>query len=134
MPVADFDLVFSELRKILAKFESKLVVVADDDKWYYLNTKLINPKNKKPVCFGMVARMKNYVSYHLMPVYGCSELLEQVSPELKAHMQGKACFNFKVVDKKLFKELARLTKAGFERFQSPKMLELLSSGKLWKKT
>jgi hypothetical protein len=28
---------------------------------------------------------------------------------LRAHMQGKSCFNFKTVDEALFRELARVT-------------------------
>jgi len=32
-------------------------------------------------------------------------------------MQGKACFNFKEVDEKLFKELAKLTDAGYKRLK-----------------
>ena len=32
-------------------------------------------------------------------------------------MQGKACFNFTSVDPVLFKELERLTKAGFDCFK-----------------
>jgi hypothetical protein len=43
------------------------------------------------------------------------DLLKGISPELKKHMQGKLCFNFKKVDTVLFKELERLTKLGFER-------------------
>ena len=64
---------------------------------------------------------KAYVSFHLMGVYGNPKLLDVCSSELKAHMQGKSCFNFKIVDEPLFQELARLTadsltamrKAGF---------------------
>jgi hypothetical protein len=41
-----------------------------------------------------------------------------MSPELKKRMQGKSCFNFTTPDEKLFKELAKLTKAGFAKFTS----------------
>lgn len=49
---------------------------------------------------------KNYVSYHLMGVYGNPKLLDKCSKDLRARMQGKSCFNFKAVDETLFKELA----------------------------
>jgi hypothetical protein len=52
---------------------------------------------------------KAYVSYHLMGVYGNPRLLDGYSKELRARMQGKSCFNFKVVDEALFEELDRLT-------------------------
>jgi len=37
---------------------------------------------------------KNYVSYHLMPVYGCPKLLDTISAELRARMQGKVVLQF----------------------------------------
>jgi len=46
----------------------------------------------------------------------CPDLLKNISPELKKHMQGKSCFNFKRVEKSLFDELSQLTRQGFERF------------------
>jgi hypothetical protein len=52
-----------------------------------------------------------------MPVYMYPDLLKDISPELKKHMQGKSCFNFKKVDPELFQELSELTKKGAERFQ-----------------
>jgi hypothetical protein len=48
-----------------------------------------------------------------------------MSPELKKRMQGKSCFNFKTVDEKLFKELAKLTKAGTEKFRNENFIERL---------
>ena len=52
---------------------------------------------------------KTYVSYHLMGVHGNARLMDTVSDGLRAHMQGKSCFNFKTVDEALFRELARVT-------------------------
>ena len=87
---------------------------------------LIGPANEaskgREVWFGAVGERKNYVSYHLMPVYAFPDLLKKVSPELKARMQGKSCFNFKEVDDKLFAELARLTEEGYQRFKEEKLL------------
>ena len=53
-----------------------------------------------------------------MPVYMFPELLKDISPELKKHMQGKSCFNFKKVEPDLFKELSDLTRKGVEKFRS----------------
>jgi len=60
---------------------------------------------------------KSYVSYYLMPVYGLPDLLDEISPELKRRMQGKACFNFTRIDESLFAELATLTATGIERYR-----------------
>jgi len=42
---------------------------------------------------------------------------------LKKRMQGKSCFNFKTVDDKLFRELARLTDKGYRRFKKEKLIK-----------
>lgn len=117
----DFAATFQKLKAILAPYAAKMIVVHDSDKAYYLDTKHVM-KNKHRLFFGGVRAGKAYVSFHLMPVYACADLLENMSPELKKHMQGKSCFNFKTVDEKLFKELRKLTKAGFEKFNDVEYL------------
>jgi len=72
------------------------------------------------IFFGAAQIKKNYVSFYLMPVYMFPELLKGISPELKKHMQGKSCFNFKKVDPELFKELTKLTKLSVEKFRAAK--------------
>jgi len=114
--------VFVCLKAILQVYAPPLVVAKDDPENYYLDTVFIM-RNKQPLFFGAVMIKKSYVSFHLMPVYACPALLENMSDALKARMQGKACFNFKKVEVALFEELAELTRAGFERFQNREMLE-----------
>ncbi|HYT49856.1 MAG TPA: hypothetical protein VEL78_05650, partial [Pyrinomonadaceae bacterium] len=99
-------------------------VASDTDTYYLLNTRYIM-KNKQPLCFGGVRLGKNYVSFYLMSAYACPELLKSMSPELKKRMQGKSCFNFKEVNKKLFSELKTLTKAGAAKFTDEKFIESL---------
>jgi hypothetical protein len=108
--------VFMELRTILLPYARKLDCKIDRNDEIYVDTNHLM-KNKKPLWFGAVQIKKNYVSYHLMPVYLNPELLESISPALKKHMQGKSCFNFKTVDMSLLKELARLTQAGFKDYE-----------------
>lgn len=112
-----FQEVFDRLRGMLKDYAVGLVCEKDKGDDYYLNTKHVM-KNKKPLFFGAVQIKKNYVSYHLMPVYVYPELLVTMSPELKQRMQGKSCFNFKSADAMLFEELAALTKAGYEKYKS----------------
>jgi hypothetical protein len=118
----DFQETFKRLKGILKPYAAKLLVVHDTDTNYYLDTHRVM-KNKHRLFFGAVRIGKAYVSFHLMPVYASSELRQTISPELKKRMQGKSCFNFKTPDEKLFKELAKLTKAGFEKFHDPKFLQ-----------
>lgn len=127
MPNTDeFRQTFLQLKAILKPYAAKLIVVHDTDKAYYLDMPHIM-KNKQRLFFGAVRVGKAYVSFHLMPVYGFPDLLKTVSPELKKRMQGKSCFNFKTVDEKLFKELGKLTKAGFKKFNDPEFLKKITS-------
>ena len=99
-------------------------VSQDTDQYYLLNTRYLM-KNKQPLCFGGVRLGKNYVSFYLMTVYASPDMLKNISPELKKRMQGKSCFNFKEVDKKLFGELRALTKDGAAKFSDKKYIEEL---------
>ena len=117
----DFKSIFDQLKPILQAYESNLVVVADVPDNYTLNSPYVE-KYKKEVMIGAVQIKKNYVSFHLMPVYMFPDLLDSMSPQLKKRMQGKSCFNFAKPDVALFGELAALTKAGFERVRQEKFI------------
>ena len=112
----EFDAVYAALRKLMLPYAKQLVVVKDEPDSLYLDTQHIM-KNKKPMFFGAVQIKKNYVSYHLMPVYVNPALLDDMSVELCKRMQGKSCFNFTSVDKPLFGELGKLTKSGFDFYR-----------------
>ena len=114
--MSDLTAVFAELRSVMAPYAAKLDPKKDDPLELYVDTRHIQ-KNKKPLFFGAVQVKKAFVSFHLMPVYLKPELLNGLSPGLKARMQGKSCFNFSEVDTLLFKELALLTKTGFASYK-----------------
>jgi hypothetical protein len=111
----DFPLVFRKLKSILQPYSTKLIVKVDTADAYSLDSPY-SIKWKKEIFVGAVRINKNYVSFHLMPVYMFPDMVKKISPELKKHMQGKSCFNFKKIETSLFDELARLTRQGFERF------------------
>ncbi len=110
----EFSPVFEELRRILQLYAKKLTVKINSAEGFSLDGPY-SEKWKKELFFGAVQIKKNYVSFYLMPVYMYPDLLENISPELKKHMQGKSCFNFKKIEKTLFDELSQLTRQGFER-------------------
>jgi hypothetical protein len=116
-----FNDIFKQLKSILYKYEKYLKLQTSDENNYCLDAGYYE-KYKQDLFFGAVTIKKNYVSFHLMPVYVFPELLKGISPDLKKRMQGKSCFNFKQVDQKLFKELERLTKRGFDEFRKAKLL------------
>ena len=108
--------VFEQLKAILEPYAKNLTVTANTAEAYSLDGPY-SEKWKKHVFFGAAQIKKNYVSFYLMPVYMFPDLLDGISPELKKHMQGKSCFNFKKVEADLFDELAALTRKGVERFK-----------------
>lgn len=117
----DFPETFNSLKSLLKKYENSLRVIADKNDNFSLNAGF-DDKRKADIYFGAVQIKKNYVSYHLMPIYINPKLLDGISSELKKKMQGKSCFNFKVIDKSLLADLAELTKKGFEFYKKNKML------------
>ena len=112
----DFQATFARLKKILSKYEKRLRVTLDKPGAYSLDAGY-SEKFKRNVYFGGVHIKKNYVSFYLMPVYVCPDLLKGISPALKKRMQGKSCFNFTALDEELFAELADMTKRGYERYK-----------------
>ena len=114
--------VFERLKEIFAPYEPKMNIAQNSHNMYVLNTRYLLKKNY-PLMFGGVRLGKNYVSYHLMSIYGSLGESTAISPELKKRMQGKACFNFTAIDEPLFKELAKVTKEGAKRFSDEKFVE-----------
>jgi hypothetical protein len=120
---SDFGTVFQSLREIMARHESALVVKADKPGNYtVVSPKPYKPYNNKELYFGAVMTQKNYVSYHLFPLYIFPKLAQGLSPELKKRKQGKACLNFSSVDEGLFQQLDALTRKGFEEFRRRELL------------
>jgi len=118
---ADFASVFSALKAVMAEYADQLHVATDEPQRYYLVTKSQSWKGG-PMYFGAVIWGKAYVSYHLMPLYVCPELVKEIPPELKRRMQGKSCFNFRDLDEALFAELGNLTKSGVAHYRGKKFL------------
>jgi len=116
---ADFPGAFAGLREMLQPYEAKLHARENTEVSYYLERPASTP-HEKPAFFAATKINKNYVSIHLMAAYCFPELLMGMSPDLKKHQQGKACFNFTAPDAKLFRELAKLTAAGALKFRNRK--------------
>lgn len=112
----EFPFVFEQLKSILKPYAKNLTVKTDTADTYYIDGPY-SEKWRKELFFGSAQIKKNYVSFYLMPVYMYPELLKDISPELKKHMQGKSCFNFKKEEPQLFDELRDLTQKGVEKFK-----------------
>ncbi|MGB3738042.1 MAG: hypothetical protein WA948_01690 [Pontixanthobacter sp.] len=100
--------VFDALREKMLRAGSGMVVAKDKAGDLVLKTPWNEPGKKEQAWFGAVQIRKNYVSCHLLPLYTLPATLDEVSADLRKHMQGKSCFNFKKVEPELFNALERL--------------------------
>lgn len=113
--------VFEDLKAIMLPITESLDPTHDELGHYSVDT-FHAIENGKRLWFGGLHPKKNYVSYHLMPVYVNPELLTEMSAALKKRMQGKSCLNFKAIDQALFEELATLTKSSLQEYESKEFL------------
>jgi hypothetical protein len=122
MPKTDaFEATFATLRSLLTPYAKDLLVEVDEPNAYQLSSRTMKDRIGWPLFVAAVQIKKNYVSYHLMPVYAVPQLLEGMSPNLKKRMQGKSCFNFVAIDAAQAKELAVLTRKGMAAFKRVKL-------------
>lgn len=77
--------VFDALKTIMKSHVQALEIKHDKPENFDVYTFHVM-KNKETLWFGSVQIKKNYVSYHLMPVYVNPKLLNDLSPELKQRM------------------------------------------------
>jgi len=123
---SEFESIFARLRSLLQRHAETLSVNEDTSTSYSLAgrpgpaaLKAWGGKMKRPIIpVAWVQIGKGYVSYHLMGVSGNAKLCNAMSQELKAHMQGKTCFNFKMADNELFAELDQLTRESINAFRN----------------
>jgi hypothetical protein len=111
--VADFAAVEVRLRRIIDGYRDRLV-----QEPRYGPEALGRGGGQPYDYFASIRRGKRYVSFYLMPIYARPQLLDEVSPDLRKRMQGKACFNFTSVDEPLMLELERLVARSYEVFTS----------------
>ena len=112
MPATSFESTFDALRGVLQRHAKHLIVTIDKHGDYQVASPRLKDRTGRPLFLAAVQIKKNYVSYHLIPVYAIPALVETMSPELRKRMQGKSCFNFTTIDKAQLKELDTLTEAG----------------------
>jgi hypothetical protein len=114
----DFQVVFAQLRALLAPRAAQLVVAADTPVEYALTAPRPDARGRE-MFFAAVRLGKRYVSYHLMPVYVQPALLDGLSPALRRRMQGKSCFNFAApLSDAMREELAALTRRGLDAYRA----------------
>jgi hypothetical protein len=116
-----FDSTFETLRGVLSQFAGELLVQVDKPGEYQLSSRTLKDRIGRPLFVAAVQTKKNYVSYHLMPIYTLPDLMKDLSPSLRKRMQGKSCFNFTTIDDDHVRELTGLTREGIKRVESVKL-------------
>ena len=116
-----FEATFTTLRKVLQPYEKTLLVAVDEPGRYQLSSRTQMDRIGRPLFVAAVQTKKRYVSFHLMPVYACPDLIKRLSPSLRNRMQGKSCFNFTSIEPSHARELSALTKKGIARFKNVKL-------------
>ncbi len=114
----DLEDVFAELRPLLDRHASSLVVLHDEPGDLQLETTRSGPSGTR-MWFGAIRTGKRYVSFHLMPVYSHPDLATGISAALRERMHGRSCFNFTpaTATAELVGELSALVDAGLERYR-----------------
>jgi hypothetical protein len=121
MPTPDeFADTFAKLRRVLTPY-ARTMIAHDEPGDFRISSRTQTDRIGRPLFVAAVQIKKNYVSFHLMPVYACPGLAKAISPALRKRMQGKSCFNFKTIDPSQLKELSALTKRGVAGIKKVKM-------------
>ena len=114
--MAKFDDTFAALKALLAPYEPRLHVTADEAATYMLDGEY-HPELKRPTFFAGVRAGRAYVSFYLMPIYSNPELMGRISDGLRRRLHGKSCFNFARPEPELFDELGELVRNGFAHYE-----------------
>lgn len=113
---SDLSAVFDAYRPILEPYISRMLVIQDNERGIYLNTRSLM-KNGQPLFFASIAVNKTYVSFHFFPVSMYPDLLDGIG-DLKERMQGRSCFNFRKVDPAQVERMRTLVEAGYQRLKA----------------
>jgi len=116
-----FAATFAALRALLEAHAKRLTVTVDEPGHFELASPTMTDRVGRPLFCAAVQINRNYVSYHLMPVYANPALRNGLSPALRKRLQGKSCFNFTTVEPGQLKELAAVTKKGIAGFKNLKL-------------
>lgn len=108
---------FATLRDVLAAQSDELIVTVDKPGDFQVGSPDQQDRIGRPLFVAGVQARKNYVTYHLMPVYALPRLAQTLSAGLKKRMQGKSCFNFTTIEPTHARELSNLTRIGIAAFR-----------------
>lgn len=121
----DHDAAFEQLRALLRRHADGLTVTADTASRFCLEAgpgpatlaAWRGERRRDTLPVAWVERAKSYVGYHLMGLNGNASLTDRLSPQLRARMHGKTCFNFREAEPALVAELDATTAAAIDALE-----------------
>jgi hypothetical protein len=106
----EFEQTYLELRALMLRAAGAMTVSEDTDGRLEIVAPWSHPRRPSgPMWFGAVRLGKAYVSFHLMPLYTSPALAARIVQALRRRMQGKSCFNFKILTPEIVRDLEALT-------------------------
>ena len=113
------DDVFAALHPLLARHAESLVVVADEPGNLQVQTRRVGPSGT-PLSFGALSTREDAVRLLLMPVCSHPTVLEFLSAELLAQLQGKCSFDFtpQTLTPAIVEELSAVIDGALERYRA----------------
>ena len=115
-----------QLKAILSKYCPPLTAKVDTAGRYELySTKdlVIDGRKRSELYFAGAMIQKSFVGFYFMPIYSNPDFVEALDPELKKCIKGKACFNIKSADKRLLKQIEKMTRDGFKMYKQNKWID-----------
>ena len=117
--------IHDKLKTILSKYSPPLTASVDTPRRYELysiKNLVIGGRKKSGVYFAGIIIQKSFVGLYFMPVYSNPRFVDELSPELKKCLKGKACFHIKQADQQLFKQIEKMTRDGFNMYKQKKWI------------
>lgn len=112
-----FGATFNALRKIVSPHQGRLIVKADQAGNYTAEIPRARAGGGSSSLMFSLLITRTHVAFHFYPVYAFPDLLKDISPKLRKHMDDRTGWIFRQPDDTLFAELAGLVDAGFARYQ-----------------
>jgi hypothetical protein len=114
------------LKSILSRYSPPLTAKVDTPRRYELYSikdLVIAGRKRSEVYFAGAIIQKSFVGFYFMPIYSNPDFVEALDPELKKCIKGKACFNIKSADERLFKQIEKMTRDGFKMYKRNKWID-----------
>jgi hypothetical protein len=112
--------IFDEIKPFMAAYQPPLVAASNYESRYELYTDkpfVFEGRKKTNISFAGLIIQSGYVGLYFMPIYTNIKLKEEISPELLKLLKGKACFHIKKTTPDLLKQIRKIIKLGFEKYQ-----------------